>query len=352
MQNKQKTSFAKKRKLTTNQTDYLKQFDVFSHGPIHEQHWANSNIDKFHQAIKFGTNQCTICKEAWAMKSKPRSPETYVCSRCSRDKKSPKKLSVENYMIPSPAPHELQGLTQVEEMLIARAIPIMRIYIKPGGQRGYAGHCINLPQNVKELACSLPKYPKDLPVIIVKMRGRDDTFKDVTVRKQKVHNALQWLIANNPHYGELEINMEALNSLPENGVPSELLTVETNESDSSSTVEPDLGPHGNDIDEDVVYNESTEMSSLLPVGQQQQQQQETEAVINQLSGEEAMDWPSVEDEPLNEYETPYLTTMAFPTLLPDGKGDPTNKALLREVTLQKSIKHLIKFAKCINGKWV
>ena len=64
--------------------------------------------------------------------------------------------------------------------------------------------------------------------------------------------------------------MEALNSLPENGVPSELLTVETNESDSSSTVEPHLGPHGNDIDEDVVYNESTEMSSLLPVGQQQQ----------------------------------------------------------------------------------
>ena len=47
--------------------------------------------------------------------------------------------------------------------------------------------------------------------------------------------------------------MEALNSLPENGVPSELLTVETNESDSSSTVEPHLGPHGNDIDEDVVY---------------------------------------------------------------------------------------------------
>ena len=118
------------------------------------------------------------------MKSKPRSPETYVFSRCSRDKKSPKKLSVENYIIPSRAPHELQGLTQVEEMLIARALPIMRIYIKPGGQRGYAGHCINLPQNVKELACSLPRYPKDLAVIIVKMRGRDDTFKDVSEKTE------------------------------------------------------------------------------------------------------------------------------------------------------------------------
>jgi hypothetical protein len=55
-------------------------------------------------------------------------------------------------MIPSSVPHELQNLTQIEEMLIARALPIMRVYIKPGGQRGYSGHCINLPQNVTELA--------------------------------------------------------------------------------------------------------------------------------------------------------------------------------------------------------
>ena len=53
-------------------------------------------------------------------------------------------------MIPSCVPHELQDLTQIEEMLIARALPIMRVYIKPGGQRGYSGHCINL----KELATS------------------------------------------------------------------------------------------------------------------------------------------------------------------------------------------------------
>ena len=37
-------------------------------------------------------------------------------------------------MIPYPVPPELQGLTQIEEMLIAHAIPIMRVYIKPGEQ--------------------------------------------------------------------------------------------------------------------------------------------------------------------------------------------------------------------------
>lgn len=66
-------------------------------------------------------------------------------------------------MIPSQVPCELQGLTQVEEMLIARALPIMTVYIKPGGQRGYSGHCINLPQHVEELALSLPRYPTFSP---------------------------------------------------------------------------------------------------------------------------------------------------------------------------------------------
>ena len=75
-------------------------------------------------------------------------------------------FSKENDMIPSVVPSQLQGLTKVEEVLIARALPIMRVYIKPGGQRGYSGHCINLPQNVEQLAHSLPRHVKDVSVIV------------------------------------------------------------------------------------------------------------------------------------------------------------------------------------------
>ena len=38
-------------------------------------------------------------------------------------------------MIPSPVPKELYGLTQIEEMLIARVFPVISVYTKPGGQR-------------------------------------------------------------------------------------------------------------------------------------------------------------------------------------------------------------------------
>ena len=53
------------------------------------------------------------------LKTKPKEVSTYVCSRCSRDKNNAKKVSIENSMIPSPVPKQLQGLTQFEEMLIA-----------------------------------------------------------------------------------------------------------------------------------------------------------------------------------------------------------------------------------------
>ena len=253
-------------------------------------------------------------------------------------------------MIPSPIPPQLQGLTEIEEMLIARALPIMRVYIKPGGQRGYSGHCINLPQNVNELASSLPRYPKDLSVIIVKVKGKDNTFKDVNVRRQKVLDALVWLTQNNPHYKDVEINAQALASLPVHGIPSDLLTVETNEDITDEAVEPDGGPPTDNPSEDTVYDECTEMRSFLPVSEQQQQ--ELYAIRNQLSADEPMSWPTVEEQPLNKYQAPYLATMAFPTLFPDGKGDPTNQALLRDVPLPERFKHLIKCAEKIDGKWM
>ena len=66
-----------------------------------------------------------------------------------------------------------------------------------------------------------------MPVIIVKMRGTDITFKDVTVKKQKVHDALLWLIDNNRQYSDVTMNNKCLSMLPENGIPSDLLICET-----------------------------------------------------------------------------------------------------------------------------
>ena len=168
-----------------------------------QQH-AKKNIDMFHKSNTYSIHQCTVCHEAWPLKTNP--CKEYRCLRCTKDKQAPKKFSSQNEMIPSIVPVQLQGLSQVEEMLIARALSIMSVYLKPGGQRGYSGHCVNLPQNIAKLANSLPRYPKDLSVILVKMKAKDNNFKNLEVRRQKVADALQWLINNNSQYKCIKIN--------------------------------------------------------------------------------------------------------------------------------------------------
>ena len=143
-------------------------------------------MKKFHKSLKFQIYQCSVCHEAWPLKTKPKTTVSYTCSCCLRDKNIPKKFSTENSMIPSLVPKELQGLTQFEAMLIARAFPVMHVYTKPrGGQRAYRGHVITLPQDVHQLADILPRCPKDLPVIIFTINGKDNSSSDFVVRHKK-----------------------------------------------------------------------------------------------------------------------------------------------------------------------
>ena len=120
------------------------------------------------------------------------------------------------------------------------------------------------------------------------------------------------------------------------------MTVETDEIVSDDDSSSDAGLPTENPSEDIVYNNTTEMSSFLPVGEQQQH--ELEAVRNQLSENDTMAWPSIDNQPLNEYKVSHLATVAFPTLFPDGKGDSTNQGLLRDVRFHERIKHLLKYA--------
>ena len=137
-----------------------------------------------------------------------------------------------------------------------------------------------------------------------------------------------------------------MNCLPTDGIPHDLLSVEREDADTE-TSERDFGPQNS---EDIVYNEQTQMNTFLPIPQCEQQ--EIQAIQQQLSSTQPMSWPTVDSEPINEYTTPFLATMAFPTLFPDGKGDPTNPSLYRHVQLGERIKHLLKYAEWRDSRWI
>ena len=111
----------------------------------------------------------------------------------------------------------LQGLTQVEEMLISPVLPIMSLYRLPHGQYGYSGHVINLPQDITSFATSLLRLPTELDVIVVRKEGSNQSHRDFRVRRLIVLRALQWLLANNIYYRNIRIDPDALALLPEDG---------------------------------------------------------------------------------------------------------------------------------------
>ena len=121
-------------------------------------------------------------------------------------------------MDPGSVPAELKGLSQTEEMLIARCCPIMRVVHLKGGQLGYGGHVVNVAQDITTFAATLPRLAADVPIIILRREGQEPgQYKDLHVRRVRVQGALIWLIANNPYYRDIVLDDTALSQLPVHG---------------------------------------------------------------------------------------------------------------------------------------
>ncbi|KAJ7198020.1 hypothetical protein GGX14DRAFT_338256, partial [Mycena pura] len=73
-------------------------------------------------------------------------------------------------------------------------------------------------QNIHEIATKLPRLPEDVDLVIIRREGVDLTHHvDYVVRRDKVHRALEYKIAHDDAYRDLQIDHDALGQLPENG---------------------------------------------------------------------------------------------------------------------------------------
>jgi hypothetical protein len=98
-------------------------------------------------------NFCPTCKERFPSIKLIKNE----CHRCYYDNGVPvKKFSAGNNMDPGEVPDDLQGLSEIEEMLIAQIFPIVLVYCLPGSQYAYHSNVINFPQDVSDFATRLP----------------------------------------------------------------------------------------------------------------------------------------------------------------------------------------------------
>jgi hypothetical protein len=162
--------------------------------------------------------RCNICKECWSSLKKEKIP----------------KYSAANKAWIGDVPKELQCLTIAEKRLISiyrynSCIVKLQssFHSMETAQSALKGNCISFPQNVVNIAETLPLTLDQLC----------ESLNILTVRKRKVLDALRWLNRNNSLYRNVVINSSNVNQLPDDDVPECLWTtmqISTNVEDTES----------------------------------------------------------------------------------------------------------------------
>ena len=126
---------------------YLGAFDPAR--PLHLESWVQTDMQKgfADELQRLRPARCHLCGERWFAAQTPAQARAvaegqYTCDHCKRDKKQVKYFSSANDVDPGSVPDQLKGLTQAEEMLIAKGCPVMRVYRLKGEQRG----CVSQPR--------------------------------------------------------------------------------------------------------------------------------------------------------------------------------------------------------------
>ena len=154
----------------------------------------------------------------------------------------------------------------------------MSVYCKHGGQRGYKGHVLNMPQDVQDFLDKLPPHVNQLPLLVLRRHGSNNTYADFRVCRQKILEALQWLQRNNPFYKDITIDNAALLNLPEDSVPPQLLTIDV---ETEETTECNEDP------------QVCDSHSFLPLPAKEPT--EDNAIRSIVNGTDPMEWPDIAD---------------------------------------------------------
>ena len=359
--------------------EYLQSFDAARYGPLHQQSWMLEQMKAFEQEMcAINMRWCTLCKEHWAHRGSDRGELMgFVCEQCCNAQRNGvvPKFSAANNMDPGEVPQELKGLTMVEEMLIALACPIMTVRRLKGGQTGYSGQVINMPQDVAQFATELPRDVHDLPILIIRRKDQRNNLLDCRVRRNHVIRALGWLQAHNAFYRQITVVPYRVEALPQNGVPDGLAYFEEDDVPEARPVST-RGPRevqntqdsgivdqrasgsgegqreGRDIQASEGVANTTEANAEVQaevpeetfIGEHERRALERNQIMATLNSRAPIiDWPSMGNRPINEFTEVCLAAKCFPTLFPTGAGDPTSREREVPVSEADAFRHLMKY---------
>lgn len=273
------------------------------------------------------------------------------------------KFALANHLFVGQVPIELQGLTVVEENMIALTrLKCMILQLKeersstPGifSQRAYTGHSIYFHQNVQAFATVLPP-PIDeilgyICVLFVGSHKPSQHFlrthaKPLVVRAERVRSALHWLKAHNHLYRDIIIDHCLLDSIAsDDGLdyPVEHIDSSLFETDTTSGYSrlDDRDNVSRDDDGNVIFRNL--MVSDLE-GSPSSSEMRLAALRHLQAGRPFVQLGHV-STPEPDYNNPFLFPSMFPTLYPLGVGGFEDPDREHPVGFQLHLRHLLSLA--------
>ena len=99
-------------------------------------------------------------------------------------------------------------------MLIIRVNPILQVTHAHGGQYKHFGHTICFPHDISNIATYLPHLISELDIVVVRKWNPTNNPYELFVSCTRVLAALEYKMANDPYYKDVQVNLVALSSLP------------------------------------------------------------------------------------------------------------------------------------------
>jgi hypothetical protein len=146
------------------------------------------------------------CKDC----AKQRKEHSNVCTFSATNDADPFPPNKRHIVLPRP-------LTDIEEMVIARAFPIMKIYCLKNGQTALQGNILNVEQDVRQLFNRLPLRLSNLPAIVVRKPDGQapQGYREFKVQRDGIREWLVFLKRHHSSYSDIVIDLDALNDLSE-----------------------------------------------------------------------------------------------------------------------------------------
>ncbi|EFX63780.1 hypothetical protein DAPPUDRAFT_267695 [Daphnia pulex] len=311
---RQSNASIQRRSRETRQTSKVEYLDVFYasvNGPLHAQPFVDKHMKTFHSELhQLNQQHCLHCRELWPTRDAIVDP--YICCRC-------KKLTEFNpFGIQNDMKH-IRELTPIEEMLLSPVISIMSVFRLPTGGHVSRGYVANFKQDVAGFIREIPLTAAQLPCLVIRRRGVDNTCAEFKVCRKRVEAVGRFLIQNHPGFASHRITFSqtSCDLLPEDGL---LLNIPTMDSDNDDLNVTDEGAMTRDVSPEEILDQPQPLDVAFVISNNIRPPQQNE-ILNAL---DPVNWPTISTEPINEFEVMSgLASLAFIKLFPRKVADKT-----------------------------